>query len=1014
MPDKKIFKNPPAIYRGCPFWALNDELVPKEMSRQVEEFHKAGMGGFFMHSRIGLITEYMGKEWFESLKAAVDKAGELGVHAWLYDEDKWPSGFAGGIVPSQKPEYRQQILLRREKGQQPVSSESKLILQTEKHDYYSLPMPMGNPWFNGTSYVDLMNPDAVSYFLDSTHKRYRDFFINEIGKTVPGIFTDEPGLFAIRPPEGTAGEIRPFSPFLDERYRQNYGESALNHIIELYDDIGDFQKYRYRYYKTMTEQFKEAFSKQYGDWCEKNKMQMTGHYVYEDTVAYQARAIGAAMAHYEYMHVPGIDHLSLNIDNILTPKQCSSIANQTGKKFVLSEMFGCSGQNMSFEDRKWISDWHAQMGINFICHHLALYSLRGCRKRDYPPTFSYHQPYWEHNRIIEDYTARVSYLISEGSFMADFLIINPVESGWCLTNGIGKSSCMTDIDNYLEALLKKMHTIHRDYELADEDFISRNVLFSGEQLGVGLQKYKAVIVPQSCTIRENTIQILERFKKLGGKIIVASEMPNLIDGIPASLEQRLKNISDISIETLEKLGEILEKVIPAKWKIIGTGAEHVYLHRRQLGKKELLFLSNISRKEKSEFFLQSETEGTFTEFNLENGTENNCDGKIFLHPTQSKAILFTAGNKNDFSINTEVESTEIPINGTWKITRHSPNILPLDFAAWSIDGREWHDSEPIIGIKDQLDHDKYEGPLFLKSEFYIEKIEDVKNLELIVESPEIFNAISINEKFLTFSKEYYLDSSFRRTAISPYLKSGKNDIEFKLNFQHGDPANYTNPAGRYGTEIETAYIIGDFGVFGKYGPAENLPVTVFHNKWNQDIPERRVIRLHKNNMSISGEKKSTSDGELTTCGYPFYAGKISLDIEFYIDKVTDAKYKLSLKHLDAIICEVKINGIAADEKIVWNPCETDISKILKTGKNNITLILSTSLRNMLGPHHHSMGELSSVGPYSFVSNDFHVNKDLIPDSHWAKTEKRSTLKSWTDDYFIVRTGIASGVSIRQG
>jgi hypothetical protein len=46
-------KNPPSEYRGMPFWSLNDRLEPAEMIRQVEEFHRAGMGGFFLHSRTG-------------------------------------------------------------------------------------------------------------------------------------------------------------------------------------------------------------------------------------------------------------------------------------------------------------------------------------------------------------------------------------------------------------------------------------------------------------------------------------------------------------------------------------------------------------------------------------------------------------------------------------------------------------------------------------------------------------------------------------------------------------------------------------------------------------------------------------------------------------------------------------------------------------------------------------------------------------------------------------------------
>jgi hypothetical protein len=68
------------------------------------------MGGFFMHSREGLETEYLSDEWFELINACISTANELGMEAWLYDEDRWPSGFAGGFV-TKELKYRARYLL---------------------------------------------------------------------------------------------------------------------------------------------------------------------------------------------------------------------------------------------------------------------------------------------------------------------------------------------------------------------------------------------------------------------------------------------------------------------------------------------------------------------------------------------------------------------------------------------------------------------------------------------------------------------------------------------------------------------------------------------------------------------------------------------------------------------------------------------------------------------------------------------------------------------------------------
>ena len=95
----KTLKNPPNAYRGKPFWSWNGELEESELLRQIDCMHDMGFGGFFMHSRTGLITEYLGDEWFRLVRVCAEYAyNKYGMEAWLYDEDRWPSGTCGGMV----------------------------------------------------------------------------------------------------------------------------------------------------------------------------------------------------------------------------------------------------------------------------------------------------------------------------------------------------------------------------------------------------------------------------------------------------------------------------------------------------------------------------------------------------------------------------------------------------------------------------------------------------------------------------------------------------------------------------------------------------------------------------------------------------------------------------------------------------------------------------------------------------------------------------------------------------
>lgn len=76
------FHNPSAAYRGKPFWAWNGKLEEQELLRQIDVLHEMGFGGFFMHSRTGLQTEYLGEDWFRLTDACIKRAQELGMEPW--------------------------------------------------------------------------------------------------------------------------------------------------------------------------------------------------------------------------------------------------------------------------------------------------------------------------------------------------------------------------------------------------------------------------------------------------------------------------------------------------------------------------------------------------------------------------------------------------------------------------------------------------------------------------------------------------------------------------------------------------------------------------------------------------------------------------------------------------------------------------------------------------------------------------------------------------------------------
>ena len=107
-----VFSDPPSEYRSDPFWVWNKDVSKEDIDRTLHDYKKRGFGGVFLHPRYGLMTEYLSPHWFDLVKYSRDVAKKLDMQLWIYDEDSYPSGFAGGHVNEQMPEsYNQGVAL---------------------------------------------------------------------------------------------------------------------------------------------------------------------------------------------------------------------------------------------------------------------------------------------------------------------------------------------------------------------------------------------------------------------------------------------------------------------------------------------------------------------------------------------------------------------------------------------------------------------------------------------------------------------------------------------------------------------------------------------------------------------------------------------------------------------------------------------------------------------------------------------------------------------------------------
>jgi hypothetical protein len=1007
--DFSEFENPSAKFRSVPFYSLNDLLDSAELDRQIGEFAKGGYGGVYLHSRTGLLTEYLSSDWWKVMDAGLKACQRTGTYAWFYDEDKWPSGFAGGLVPLKSEDYHARCLVRL-KRTEALPAGSKILAQDNTYYYIEYKMKSGNAWYNGTCYVDLLNPETVKEFISSSYSPYAKRYAGDYGKSALGIFTDEPQLMSATGDFNNDG-VRPFSPVLIDKFRRDNGYDLGPVLGALFDTLPGYEKVRLDYFRTLAKQLESSFSKQIGDFCASNNMIFTGHYNGEEALGSVRNNLGNLMIQLRNMQQPGMDHLGLHIDYALNvSRQISSVANQYGITRRLSEAYGISGQNMNFEDRAWIASWHTLTGINHLVPHLALYSMKGTRKRDYPPTLSPQQPYWSYNKLLEDYTARLCYASTSGKYAPEFLVVHPLESEYIDQRSYSGTWSERNV-KYL-GILQILQENHRDYDLGDEQIIAEIGSVKDDRIVVGEQSYNGVILPCMLTIRKSTVELLKKFADKGGRII-AVEMPVYVDGEkdPGKLNE-LKNI--VTLVSGDELNSTINKELLPEVTVSGENAGFVWISHRLAQGKHILQVTNTSRlntirckvsfKEASEnIILLDPAYGK--SYNI-----NNRDGyELLMHPAQSYILadnriidnLITSGTYEIASGDKEL----ISLTGEWEGKRLDVNSLTLDFAKYSVDGgKTFSAPEPVIGIHERFTEKKFNGPLILAFDLSVESVPSSCNL--VLEQPEMYSKIEINGKSVKFDgKAFYRDMSFKSAPAVGLLKKGNNNISLYLEYK-APVQDSRNPSERYGSEIESIYLTGDFGVSANISKRPAEPSQ--HNVRGFLVP--KPVH-HFESFAITDEKKIFT-GDLVPQGYPFYNGSFVLEKSFDISSVEkNKKYVLKFPLSEAIVLKVNLNGKELPP-VAWSPWEVDITDALITGQNMISITLINSLRNLLGPHHNAEGELVSLSPDSFIGrstwttrrqgeNDWYERRLMGPDS----------TNIWRDDYCVIPFGLLENAVI---
>ena len=977
------FKNPGAIYRGAPFWAWNNKLDKDQLIRQIDVFKEMGLGGFHMHPRTGMDTVYMGEEYMEMIKACRDHAEKTDMLAWLYDEDRWPSGAAGGLV-TENEEFRARHLLFTpnpyKKDDENISSESHGASNSRRSEngillaryeilleegvlssyrvlkdgekavsnaivwYAYLETALPSSWFNNQTYVDTLNPKAMQKFIEVTHEAYYKEIGESFGKSVPAIFTDEPQFnskSSLNRSNDLVNLILPWTPDLSDSFKEEYGEDILHFLPEIFWELqeGQASVWRYRYHDHVCERFTQAFSDQIGDWCEQHNIALTGHMMEEPTLASQTNKLGESMRGYRSFQIPGIDVLCDRMEvEYSTAKQAQSAAHQYGRSGVLSELYGVTNWHFDFAGHKRQGDWQAALGIVYRVHHLSFVSMAGEAKRDYPASINYQSPWYKEYPVVEDHFARVNYALTKGKPLVNIGVIHPIESYWLACGPkeqtqVERDERDTNFSNIIRWLL---------YGFLDFDFISESLLPTQnnethkEGFAVGEMVYDVIVVPGLRTIRSTTLDRLETFVKSGGRVIFAGEIPSLVDAQKSNRAQALAKECECIPYSQSRIISSLQNVAEVFLKDRrGVQVNGCLYQLRENNDSRTLFicnthLSNSVKNLNLEISGHWQVERLNTHTGLSEVLAVNYDGKktvlnFELKAHGSELLSLKPGKKEEGVAIVEPPHKVIGhLKGPMPVELSEPNVLLLDKAEYKIGEGEWQSARHLLEldpiIRDTLGLPPVNGMM----------AQPWTDQKPVNHAAYVHLRFSINSKINVEVVELGLENA-ENTRI---ILNGR-EVEKNIEGYFCDEAiqKVCLPSIKSGentleliidynrkTYIEWCYLLGDFGV------------VVLGEKCTITEPVREL-----------------SFGDWTHQGLPFYAGNVTYKCSF---PSSEDNVSIRIPHFEGPLVKVIKEG--EEFPLAFDPFRAEIGSV--SSGDNIGIIVFGNRVNTFGQIHSTVAK----------------------------------------------------------
>jgi hypothetical protein len=696
------------------------------------------------------------------------------------------------------------------------------------------------------------------------------------------------------------------------------------------------------------------------------------------------------------MHVPGVDVLTEGNRKFWIVKQLSSAARQLGQRWLLSELYGVTGWQFDFEAHKAGGDWQALFGINLRCPHLSWYTMAGEAKRDYPASIFYQSGWWRDYGPVETYFARLGLLLQQGKPYCDLLVVNPVESLWSQIHvdwtrniATAKDAAVLEVEKAYGDLFHWLAGAQIDFDYGDEEMMSRLWRIEHDEddrpvLWIGEAPYRAVLVGKMTTICSDTLMMLYRFHRVGGKVIFAGDAPAYVDarrgGTARSVAERAIQCDFDRDAVVNAVRKCIRQPVQIVDGTSGRPLDEVFCQMRVDGDRRIVVAMNVNRDRwYKNALVRVPGTGHVIEWNcltiashaIATRSTNGMLEFMTDFPPSGEHVYVIEAEKPPYvgpKPNYAERRTQV-CEGPFEYGLNEKNVCVLDMATFRIDAGQWQGQREVLKI-DQAVRGHFrlarrggemvqpwysrkhwpkpdvKGRVTMKFPFRVDKM-PASPVALCIERPEHFDVRLNGRTVASEPTGWWIDPAITRLPLPlDEIAEGENTIELEMDFSED-------------RNIEAIYLIGDFGV-----RVDGITKTL------TALPER----LHV--------------GDVTVQGLPFYSGAIRYKIPVDHRPRNGERVFIELPSFEGAVVRVS-SGDYTSRLIAWQPYEADVTDYL-SGKTTIHVDVSLTRRNTFGPLHLVPKRSAAYGP-----------------GHWTTGGKQ-----WSDDYQLWEAGLLAAPRLR--